>query len=300
MPEESFEQHHARSLETYHAEKNSWARKEADYIKQIAERDVRIEQLEKTAKYRTITLDTVVREPLISTKQDNTVRFVNAGYVTIAGYIEAEVVGKPITEFIRGLEFLTQFYEHPELIAAESHESLREVPVILSTKDKKDLRMLANIGFSPSETPGYHGVTIICQPQVDKRWYGVFTRLFTGPWLSRWYIIKAKDYADNGVLALPDSPLPSRDVCPADRFLQEATREVRKQANRGVAIKFDDVISCNDKVYELLVSVAKVSEVPFTCFVGEDSAILAGLQQAKFPDKHLKIVKRKKEKKNNH
>lgn len=300
MPEESFEQHHARSLGAYHAEKNSWARKEADYIKQIAERDARIEQLEKTAKYRTITLDTVVREPLISTKQDNTVRFVNAGYVAISGYTESEVIGRPITEFIRGLEFLTQFYEHPELIAAESHESLREVPVILSTKNKKDLRMLANIGFSPSETPGYHGVTIICQPQVDKRWYGVFTRLFTGPWFGKWHIIEAKKYADNGVITLPNSPLESRTVCMADSFLQEATREVRKQSNRGVAIKFEDIISCSDKVYELLVSVAKVSEVPFTCFVGENSAILAGLQQVKFPDKHLKIVKRKKEKKNNH
>ena len=295
MPEDDFKTHYAKLLEIYEYRERLWSAREAELLGQVAEERARREALEKVAKYRTITLDTIIKEPVISTKQDNTVRFVNAGYVAISGYTEPEVIGNPITNLVRGLEFLTQFYEHPELIAAETHESLQKVPITLLTKDGKELSMTANVGFSPGETPGYHGVTFVCE---RNEWYKPFARLFTSPWFSHWHVIKANKYAEQGVLLLPDSPLESRLASPADLFLQEATKEVRKQTNRGVAIKFEGVTSCSNKIYELLVSVARVREGHFTCFVDEDSEILAGFKQAQFPDKHLKIIKKKnKEKK---
>lgn len=153
--------------------------------------------------------------------------------------------------------------------------------------------MTANVGFSPGETPGYNGVTIICEPKVDKAWYKRLASFIKGPWFSRWYVIKAKEYAEKGIITLPDSPLESREISAAERLLQEATREVMKPTNRGVAIKFEGVTSCSTRMYELLVSVAKVHECPFTCFVDENSAILAGFREVHFPDKHLKIIKKK-------
>ncbi len=50
MPEEDFERQYARSLETYHQEKEAWLKEKTDLLQKIAERDTRIETLEKNLK----------------------------------------------------------------------------------------------------------------------------------------------------------------------------------------------------------------------------------------------------------
>ena len=157
--------------------------------------------------------------------------------------------------------------------------------------------MSANVGLSPGEVAGYNGATIICTPKEDPSWYRrVGSYLWSGGgWFNRAHFIHARNYAEQGVITYSESEAEQKGSNPGERFVQDVTKSVlNKPSHRRVVVKFEDVTSCSKKIYELFPSIARVIECPFTCIVDADSSILEGLKKVGFPEKHLKVLKKKK------
>lgn len=274
----------------------------AELKKQVAQYATRCEEVEKTAQVRFITLDTILTDPAIGTREDNAIRYVNTCYVKTTGYVDEDVVGKPVTTYVRGLEFLLQLRDDPELAIVENWKSLDDIPVALLMKDGNERLMGANVKFVRGGMAGYSGVTIIFksrdEPSLLQR-AGTYL-LSGGGLLNRYEMIRAGRYAEEGIITLPESENVQQDQLTAgQRFLQDVTKAIlQRTAPRGVVVKFQGVTSCSPKIYDAFRSIAVISDFPFTLIVEDDSAVLQGLREHRFPEEKLKILKKKnKEKK---